>query len=279
MADFRFLQDPASEKWLIMAPKRAKRPDQAKGQEPLCPFEDHLEEEMYILNEAKVVKNKYPFAPIHEIVIHSDDHHKNFDELPANKTEDVFKVFRQRFLAHKNKGQVYIFHNQGKRGGESLPHPHTQIAVVPKEVKLEIPVLNPRNVARKELKFHYIFCPNTSQWPDEVWIAPHRGGRMFGQATDEEIQELSFAVSRLIQIFDLRHGEEFPFNFYIYPGGDWYLRLIPRLKTLGGFEIGTNVYINTQDPLETFEFIKEHFDNPDFEKITSQHTASYERSV
>lgn len=279
MLDFRYLQDPASEKWLIMAPKRAKRPDQAKGQEPPCPFEDRMEEEIYVLNEVKVVKNKYPFAPIHEIVIHSDDHHKNFDELPINKIEDIFKVFRHRFVTHHEKGQVYIFHNQGKKGGESLPHPHTQIAVVPDEVKLEIPVLNPRDEERKELKYFYIFCPNTSQWPDEVWIAPHRKGRLFGEAVDPEIAELSFLVSRLIQIFDLRHGEEFPFNFYIYPGGDWYLRIIPRLKTLGGFEVGTNVYVNTQDPSETIEFIKEHFENPDFEKIKSEHAASYGRSV
>jgi len=43
-------------------------------------------------------------------------------------------------------------------------------------------------------------------------------------------------------------GADFPFNFYIYPGGDWYLRLIPRVKTPGGFEIGTGILVNTTDP-------------------------------
>ncbi len=279
MADFKFLQIPGSGNWVISAPKRGKRPDQTKGEEPECHFEPRIEPEIYSLNQVRVVVNKYPFAPIHEIIIHSDDHHKNFDEMPLSQSKDVFEVFRSRFREHKDKGQVYIFHNQGKNAGESLPHPHTQLVVIPKEVKLEIPPLRLGDEEIKELSSFYIFCPKTSEWPDEVWVAPKREGRSFGEATGEEIKELAFIVSRLIQIFDIRHGHEFPFNFYIYPKDGWYLRITPRLKILGGFEIGTNVFVNTQDPAETFAFIKEHFDNPDFEKIKSAHRADYTRSV
>jgi len=49
------------------------------------------------------------FAPIHEVIIHSPDHHKSFDELPLFQSELVFKTYRQRFQAHQDKGQVYIF--------------------------------------------------------------------------------------------------------------------------------------------------------------------------
>ncbi|MBI2190211.1 MAG: hypothetical protein HYU49_01575 [Candidatus Levybacteria bacterium] len=48
MADFQFLQNPISKKWVILAPRRSKRPhaaeasrgepDVAKGAEPICPF-------------------------------------------------------------------------------------------------------------------------------------------------------------------------------------------------------------------------------------------------
>lgn len=279
MPDFRFIQDPATGGWVISAPKRSKRPDQATGQEPPCPFEPGHEEPIFSLNQVRVVPNKYPFAPIHEIVIHSDDHHKNFDELPIHLCEDVFTTYQRRFQEHRDKGQVYIFHNQGKRAGESLPHPHTQITVIPNEVKLQIPEIDLSVTEKKDLKHLYIFCPGGSQWPDEVWIAPHKSGGDYGNATSFEINELAFAVSRLHQIFDLRHGHDFPFNFYIYPGKNWYLRFIPRLKTLGGFEVGTGVFVNTQAPFETLEFIKEHFDNPDFEKIRSQHLASYWESA
>ena len=298
MVDFEFLQNPLSKKWVILSPRRAKRPDIAHGMEPVCPFclgREKDEKETYRVGgvsgdsnwQVRVVNNKFPFAPIHEVIIHSQDHHNNFDELPLSQVELIIQTYRQRFNTHAKKGQVYIFHNRGEAGGESLPHPHTQLAVVPFEVKLDLPRLasdgdllsvtaGQRN---HETKFFTLFCPKTSQWPDEVWIAPKKRGRAFGEIKDEEIADLAFILSRLIQIFDLRHGLEFPFNFYIYPGGDWYLRIIPRVKLLGGFEIGTGIYINTQDPKETLMFIKEHFDQPDLEKIKTIHKAAYHKRV
>lgn len=261
MPDFRFIQDPALHHWIISAPKRAERPDQAEGVEPKCPFEGDIEDLIFELGEVKIKKNKYPFAPVHEVIIHSDDHHKNFDELPEEQVEDIFKAYRSRFEIHKSRGQVFIFNNHGENAGESLPHPHTQLVVIPDEVKLEIPPLRLSDEEIKELSNFYIFCPKTSQWPDEVWIAPKREGRKFNETTEEEIKDLSFTLKRLIQVFDLKHEKDFPFNFYIYPGVGWYLRFIPRVKILGGFEVGTNVFVNTQDPAETLEFIKKHFDN------------------
>lgn len=294
MANFEFIQNSISKKWTILAPRRAKRPDIAKGAEPVCPFcvgREAMEREVYRIGgkmgdsnwQIRVVPNKFPFAPIHEIIIHSPDHHKNFGELPASQTELILETYRQRYRKHEAKGQVYIFHNRGEAGGESLPHPHTQLAVVPAKIKMDIPRLDFKDYSvgedRVETMHFYIFCPITSQWPDEIWIAPKISGRAFSEITGEEIRDLGEVLTRLVKIIDLRHGSEFPFNFYIYPGGDWYLRLIPRAKVLGGFEIGTGVFVNTQDPKETIEFIKEHFEHPDEQKIITEHKASYKKAV
>lgn len=324
MADFNFLQNPITKKWIISAPRRAKRPDIAKGAEPVCPFcigREKDEQEVYRVGGVegednwlvRVVPNKFPFAPIHEVIIHSPDHHKNFDELPVHQVELIIKTYRQRYMTHYDKGQVYIFHNRGEGGGESLPHPHTQLAVVPVEVKMDIPRLDPtasfgfgprplslasqvfdpedsdrRGETLQEERVEqikvdtphfYLFCPESSQWPDEVWIAPKLRGRAFGEITDGEVSDLAYTINRVIRILDLRHGHEFPFNFYIYPGGDWYLRIIPRLKSMGGFELGTGIFINTQDPKETIQFIKTHFERPDEERIRLEHQAEYGKSV
>ncbi len=291
MADFKFLQNSLSGQWVISAPRRAKRPDIAKGFEPVCPFcvgREKDETEIYRVGGAagdsnwriRVIPNKFPFAPIHEVIINSPDHHKSFDELPLSQVKLIFQTFRQRYLTHKNKGQVYIFHNHGQKGGESLPHPHTQLAVIPEFVKLAIPRLNFSLITDSLKTQHFIiFSPSSAQWPDEVWLAPKQHGRVFGEITDEEINDLAQSLSRLITIFDLRHGHEFPYNFYIYPGGEWHLRLIPREKTLGGFEVGTGVFVNTQDPKETMSFIKTHFTNPDREKIKREHQATYHKAV
>lgn len=291
--DFQFLQNPISKNWVISAPRRAKRPDVAKGAEPLCPFcigREHDEPEVFRIParnasaptsqmladaggggevgdsnwQVRVVPNKFPFAPIHEIVIHSPDHHKNFDELPDDAVVRIVEAYRQRFMTHKDKGQVVIFNNHGEVGGESLPHPHTQIAVVPKEVRLDTPRLEEVDIPESQGKAfatgHFsLSAPKTSQWPDEVWVMPQRRGRVFFEVTAEEIIDLASIIQILTKSFTQIYGHEFPYNFYIYPGGDWYLRFIPRSKSIGGFELSTGIMINTKDPRETIEFLRSHF--------------------
>ena len=291
MPDFTFLKNSITGHWVISAPRRAGRPNELKGTEPKCPFcvgREKEEQELFRIGgekgdeswKVRVVSNKYPFAPIHEVIIHSPDHRKNFDELPLSQTELVIQAYRQRFSVHREKGQVYIFQNHGEASGESLPHPHSQLAVIPNEVEIDTPPLAVEDTEKfQETPEFIIFCPQTSEWPDEVWIRPKSRGRMFFEITDTQIEDFSKVLHRIIQIFDLRHGSNFPFNFYIYPGGDWYLRIMPRLKINGGFELGTGVAINTQDPNETIEFIKTHFESPDIERIKNEHKAQYRRSV
>lgn len=303
MADFRFIENKLNGKWVISAPRRSKRTNVGK-KTSVCPFcEGHevKEEELYRVPgkndgwQVRVISNKFPFAPFHEIIVHSPDHHKNWDELPQSSVELILKTYRQRFNTHKKQGKVYIFHNFGNASGASLDHPHTQLVVIPSEVK---PNITPMDMGIYKKPFglfghkspkteenmletdHFmIFCPENSRWPDEVWIAPKRQGDSFGSITDLEITDLGFALSRLIQIFDTRHGHEFPYNFYISPEKNWYLRLFPRIKVAGGFELGTNIVVNTQDPSETFEFISEHFWKPDHNKIKLEHLADYAKKA
>lgn len=288
MGDFKFLENKSSKKWIILAPRRAKRPDVAREPSSFCPFcpgKEESEKEIYRVGgkegdnnwQVRVIPNKFPFAPIHELIIHSPDHHKNIDELPVSHVETIVQVYRQRYNNLKTSGQVYIFHNRGEAGGESLPHPHTQLAVVPNEVVMDISVLSSQDLDKIETSNFYVSCPPTSQWPDETWIYPKGNGKTFGDISDDEISDLASILNKLIKILDLRHGHEFPFNFYIYPGNNWYMRIIPRVKSLGGFEVGTGIFVNTQDPHDTFLFLKEHFDIPDEEKIKSKHQAEYSK--
>lgn len=289
--DFKFIQNNVSKKWIISAPRRAKRPDSANGEVPLCPFcpESILSEKsVYEISSqdpksgwlTKVINNKYPFAQIHEIIIHSPDHHKSFDELPLTQSELIFKTFRERFKVHKDSGHVYIFHNHGEAAGESLLHPHSQLVVIPDFVKLDIP---PIDLSVKEdfqeTEHFTIFAPISSEWPDEVWLKPKAEDNFYADISDLEIKDLAKAMYRLIQIFDLRHGSEFPFNFYISPFKGWYLRIVPRIKRLGGFEVGTNIGVNTQSPQETIKFIKEHFEVPNEAKIKTVHQADYKKAL
>lgn len=302
MSDFTNIQNPVTKQWTILAPRRAKRPQEGDVKTlPSCPFCPGKggEEVLYEVPKetgssdwlVRVLPNKFPFTPHHEVIIHSPDHHKNFDELPLSQVVLLLQTYKQRFLAHKDDGFVYIFHNRGVKGGESLQHPHSQLTVLSKEMMQEIPTfasgiafLQTLSRIEQEAYLHEtpqfrLFSPLTAQWPDEVWLAPKAQGSTFGAISDTEIEDLAVTLQTLTQIYTVRHGNEFPFNLYIYPGVDWYLRLIPRDKTIGGFEVGTGVFVNTQDPKETMVFIKTHLAKPDLEKIKNEHQAEYHRAV
>lgn len=291
MANFQFLHDPISKFWVVFSPRRQSRPNIAHATEtavcPFCPSNEGQEDELFRIGGemgdsnwmVRVLPNKYPFASIHEVIVHSPDHHKNVDELPLENVMLLLQAYKARFLAHRAEGQVYIFNNHGIEGGESLPHPHSQLVVIPRNIEAPIPALGLLPHEYHETDAFRIFCPQIAQWPDEVWIAPKKQGDGFGGITDAELADMALVLQRVVQLLDIRHGHEFPFNFYIHPGKQWYLRLIPRLKRLGGFEVGTGIYVNTQDPSETIRFIKSNFTNPDVEKIQAENRAEYATSV
>ncbi len=286
-SSFIFLKLTTQPQWIVQSFQRALRPNVAKKEFFVCPFcKESGENVLYQVKSessdqwlVKVLTNKYPFAPIHELIIHSPDHHKNIDELPQEQVELILKVFKLRFNLHKDKGQVCLFHNRGVDGGESIPHPHTQVVVIPNDIPLNAPTLSqiPEDAFRSEN--FVVFSPSICQWPDEVWIVPQRSGLSFGEINDTEIRELSSLFPRVIEILDLRHGHEFPFNFSIYFGKNWFIRIVPRQKKIGGFEVSTGVYVNTQDSKETNQFLLEHLTKTDREKILHTQQASYRRNV
>lgn len=292
MSDFKFITIPNSAMSVILAPKRAKRPSIKKSKVlscPFCPGREEKEPEVYRIGgeypddkwQVRVIPNKFPFAPIHEVVIHAPLHHTHISDLQLDHVRLILETYVSRYNTHKERGTVCIFRNAGHDAGESVGHAHSQIAVVPKNVPTHIFQLE------KDLSYygqHFsvgdfsFVCPPYSQWPDEVWIVPNDRGKTFGEITFHELENLSYALRQLIKILNIRHGHEFPNNYYIYPYRDWYLRLTPRAKILGGFEIATGIFVNTQDPRETMNFIKKHFYTQD-ESVIKRHAARYRKGV
>lgn len=291
--DFKFINIPSLDNWVILAPKRDKRPYvQDKKKTHFCPFclgNERRDPSVFQIGgedgdqnwSVRVVKNKFPFAPIHEIVIHTPQHLHSISELSVEQVKLIIEAYVNRFNAHLKQGTVVIFSNSGHDAGESINHSHSQVAVVPHEVPIVVPSLEEFLDYRGEflqVKDFMMISPPYSQWPDEVWIVPAERGKLFGEITYEEMENLAYVLRRLVYIFEERHGEDFPYNFYIYPRRDWYLRIMPRAKIPGGFEIATGIFVNTQDPRDTMDFIKKHFFEEDKEKIR-KHKAEYRRGV
>ncbi len=271
----RYVPDSKTQRWIIISPVRNDRPTVA--QKPtayhVCPFcagnEKETPPELYRVGagepntpgwDVRVVPNKYPITDIHEVVIHSPSDTADVDTLPVFQVQKIFSVYRDRYRAHEMDGQVLIFCNHGLSAGASLKHPHSQLVVVPNQINLDALTLEPFKNIVEEYPLFTTYCPEFSQWPFETWIAPKTDGKKFSDVTDTELPELANVVSRTLRKLSVvlkspellfkQVNEPFVFNYYIYHGKNWFIRIIPRSIHRAGFELGTGLNVNVIDPTE-----------------------------
>ena len=280
----KYVPDIGSRRWVIIASGRTARPHDQKKITPAtphaCPFcpgnEDLTPPEVYRIGpgekdkpgwEVRVVPNKFPITDIHEVIIHSGDDTKDLEDLPTEQVIKVLRAYRDRYRAHENDGQVLIFSNHGFSAGASLKHPHSQLVVVPRQINLD--AVSKEAVANvvEENTYFITYCPDFSQWPFEVWIAPKESAGKFSAVLDNELEDLAIVLQRALRkireaqtkgYFKSVHDEEsFVYNFYIYHGENWFIRITPRFVHRAGFELGTGLNVNVADPTEVAKILRE----------------------
>lgn len=307
----KFVPDQSTKRWVVIAPSRVERPGDTDkrvaspktnnlslrlrqgygGQATTntCPFcegnEDLTPPEVWRVGgegnwnkpgwKVRVVPNKFTITDIHEVIIHSSDPTKDVEELSLSQVELILKVYRQRYQIHEKDGQVLIFCNHGPRAGASLTHPHSQLVVIPSQITIDTLSLEPLNNIVDENTFYHVYCPDFSQWPYEVWIAPKekrdQAGREmdinFAQILDEEIADLAkilqltlkrlATISQYPAVRKMSSDLDFAYNYYLHQGKTWYLRIIPRFIHRAGFELGTGLSVNVIDPAEAAKELRE----------------------
>lgn len=282
MSDFSILKIPGTESWVISDPKRGTRPHDAHKKD--CPFcHKSVNDRIVFASESGdifVLNNKYPFANHHEVIVHTRKHTDQLFSLSTENLAEIVQVWRQRFEKYKDEGIVCIFSNSGEGAGESVAHTHSQLAVLDSRIELDMPRLESEFESDEKyaVGVFEIVCPPYTEWPDETWIVPKKRGQHFYEINSEEIKGLGFILRRILFLLSLRHGNSFPYNFVIYPFRDWYVRIIPRAKIIGGLEVGTGVMVNTGTGSETIEFLREHFYEED-EKLIRRKKALYRRTI
>ncbi len=277
----KFVPDVKTQRWIIVSPLRVQRPaDVDKTKSPgVCPFcegnEGATPPEIvrYGLGEknkpgwkVRVIPNLYPFTDFHEVIIHSPSHDQNIENFKADQVILLLKMYRSRFAAHMANGQVIIFHNQGEHAGASLVHPHSQLVVIPKQINLDALTKEPvMNIIQESAGF-VAYCPDFSQWPYEIWIAPKKEETIFSEISDDEINDLAVVFISVMKrlygayldpVTQKIHGRlPFAYNYYIHHGKNWFIRIIPRFVHRAGFELGTGLSVNVADPLEAAEELR-----------------------
>jgi len=284
----KYVPDITTNRWVIYAESRSKRPKDAKLAPNVnkicvfCPgFEQIPGEEVYRVGEGsayeggwkvRVIKNKFPITDFHEVIIHSPDDQIDIDKLPLEQVKLIMSAYRERFNANRANGHVIIFNNVGGVAGATIRHPHSQLVVVPKQITLDTLPLEPIVNVVSENDDFTVFCPDFSQWPFEVWIAPKKKGSDFGEIEDQALSKLAGTLQDTLRrlIKHLSRGahlhpgvpavsfkDEPAYNYYLHYGREWYIRIIPRLVHRAGFELGTGLSVNTVDPVDAAETLQQ----------------------
>jgi UDPglucose--hexose-1-phosphate uridylyltransferase len=233
---------------------------------------------------------------VHEVIIETPVHNQFTAFMDYTQMETVLHAYRSRYNALKSRPflrYITIFKNHGEAAGTSLVHPHSQVIatpIAPSETRRKHQVaaayyddtgsclycdLVGREIAYgkrivQETNSFVVFHPYASRSPFETWVAPKVHHSSFGLFSEEHVPQLARVLRDSMKA--LRDALNNPdYNLVIQtaptdeeddPYYDWHIRIIPRLTTVAGFEMGSGIYINTALPEETAAYMREQMASP-----------------
>ncbi len=197
------------------------------------------------------------------------------------------KVYMERMRVlsqHPEVDYVHILQNYGRDGGASIVHPHSQVFAtpfVPEHLHDEVTgsfVYFQQNggcvyceMIYRELQDQVrivldhedflVFAPFASRVPYALRIIPKRHQASFLDMTEPERKSLGQVLKFSLQKIYYKLGNP-GYNYYIHTlptshslltryddrSYHWHLEILPRLNVWGGFELGSDVYVNTVLP-------------------------------
>ena len=216
----------------------------------------------------------YTFADAygrHEVVVETNDHKKQLWDLPKEDLVDVFNIYRQRIneiSQRPNVEYVLIFKNHGRKGGTSLVHSHTQLAsfsFIPSEISNKINatkkftfcpycevIQREKDSSRRcfENDTFVAFAPYASRFNFEIWILPKQHLTNMNDFDEKKIHDLADMMQNILTKLKLLNCS---YNYFIHysPSKEnlhFMIEICPRIATWAGFELGSNVIINSVSP-------------------------------
>ncbi len=214
------------------------------------------------MQPSREMLSKRNFAYGHSlVVIDTPDHSKLYSELPISKMIMIFNVIKavmEPLLKDNYVNHISIFKNEGRQAGASLEHAHHQIITFP-EVPEKLKELskgcckvcrsgkNEYNIYTDEYVRAFVLRNSQMPFSTVVTTLEHRRGIL--DLTNQEIYSLFRVIKTITKFYDEKLG--FPsYNVLYYDAPKsleqfhFFVELVPRLTTPGGFELLTGIYIN-----------------------------------
>lgn len=217
----------------------------------------------------------------HEVVVETPDHAAHPADYSIPHLAELIGAFRERARAAAAVGfpHVIVFRNQFAPAGASLLHPHTQIVGLPHataavermhanarrhhaatgrcltcDVVASDTADGQRVIARSDGLV--AFTPYASRFAYEVCIAPTRHPAIAFVDGDAAVAlELAGLLHDVVsRVRSLLRDPAMNWVLHIGPGplpgtpDHWRFEVLPRLARIGGFELGTGVFVNSVAP-------------------------------
>jgi UDPglucose--hexose-1-phosphate uridylyltransferase len=227
----------------------------------------------------------------HEIIIETPRHDLDLWEMEGEEIESVIEAYRQRLLAYEAREtlrHVLIFRNHGIRAGTSLAHPHSQLIaapVMPRQLQLELRGAadyweylgrcafcalidaESRGDERTVLQTdHFIVVTAfAGRYPFETWVLPKRHAIRFADMSEAEAHDFALVLKETLGRFaSCLDRPSYNYAIHTAPAAEhnihayhWHMEIFPRITTLGGFELGSDFYINIIAPEDAARYLRE----------------------
>ncbi|MGE5298001.1 MAG: galactose-1-phosphate uridylyltransferase [Acidobacteriaceae bacterium] len=231
----------------------------------------------------------------HEVII-TRPHNTLTAFLSDEVMEANLKAYQHRMIdlsSHPEVRYVHVLQNHGREGGASMVHPHSQIFATPfVPDHLHDEVIGSFNYFQnygacvfcemifKELqdrerlvlddKDFVVIAPFASRVPYAMRIIAKTHRASFTLITDSERKSLARVLRIALQKLYNKLGNP-SYNYYIHTlpvshslttryddrSYHWHLEILPRINVWGGFELGSDVYVNTVTPEQAADFLRQ----------------------
>lgn len=227
----------------------------------------------------------------HEVIVESPDHNVFLGQQPVDQIELVLRTVQLRhqdLMRDRRFQTVVAFKNYGSAAGTSLEHPHWQVIatpVVPRLLRQKLAVAEEyfdrtgeclycvdlreeladgRRILAKNDQY-VALLPYASHVPFETWIVPHVRQASFATVDPSLLRPLAEMLRAiLLKLHTALDNPSFNLTIDSVSRGDeskeyfmWHLRILPRLTTPAGFELGSGMSINTVLPEDAKNFLSE----------------------
>ena len=227
----------------------------------------------------------------HEVIIESPLHNKDIWQMKNEEVEAVIEAYRQRYLAFESAESLHhvlIFRNHGRQAGTSLDHPHSQLIAAP-VMSHQLQIELQGGAAFWEYLGKCVFCAliedelasgervvletdhfvvvaaYAGRYPLETWILPKRHAIRFAGMSEAEASDLARVLKEMLgRLAATLNQPSYNYAIHTAPAEEhnvrayhWHMEIFPRITTLGGFELGSDIYINVVAPEDAAAALRE----------------------